>query len=293
MFMTNKIYYIYKITNNINGKIYIGKHMHHVQNKDTYFGSGVILKQAILKYNKENFTKEIIEYCDKENVAKREIYWIEYYNSFTPNGYNIAKGGNGGNSTNNTHIYTNGIVQKFLKESDEILEGFIKGALKYPDETKRLLSIKLKGNNKNQIPWNKGLHKDNNKVLENAKKAKNTIISSKILKGALNPRAKKFIFISPTNQIIEVIGNIKEFCTKNNFSYNTVKTFKDRGKIPTPKINISQARNNLIGWEVKTVSYDSVTEAKKARLEHRLKLKEANLLTKRQQTISKFNIGDK
>ena len=57
--------YIYKITNKINGKIYIGKHSTDNLN-DGYIGSGVVLKQAIKKYGVENFTKEIIEFCDKE-----------------------------------------------------------------------------------------------------------------------------------------------------------------------------------------------------------------------------------
>ena len=51
--------HIYKITNLINGKIYIGQHS--VSNiKYYYFGSGLILKQAIKKHGIENFEKKII-----------------------------------------------------------------------------------------------------------------------------------------------------------------------------------------------------------------------------------------
>lgn len=89
---------IYKTTNLINGKIYIGKDKY---NNENYLGSGKILKQAIQKYGRENFKKEIIEECENEKLwLEREIYWIEYFNS-TKVGYNIALGGNGGDTISN------------------------------------------------------------------------------------------------------------------------------------------------------------------------------------------------
>jgi group I intron endonuclease len=86
---------IYKTTNLINNKIYIGKDCY---NNPKYLGSGLLLNKAIKKYGKGNFKKEIIEHCStKEHLNEREIYWIEYYNSRDSNiGYNIAKGGHGG-----------------------------------------------------------------------------------------------------------------------------------------------------------------------------------------------------
>jgi hypothetical protein len=45
-------HYIYKTTNLINGKIYIGKRSHKNPEKDKYLGSGNVLKQAISKYGK-------------------------------------------------------------------------------------------------------------------------------------------------------------------------------------------------------------------------------------------------
>lgn len=87
---------IYKTTNLINNKIYIGKDK---KNNSKYLGSGKILKRAIKKYGQENFKKEILETCiDLEHLNEREKYWIEV---LTPD-YNIAKGGDGGDTfTNN------------------------------------------------------------------------------------------------------------------------------------------------------------------------------------------------
>ena len=90
--------YIYKTTNIINNKIYIGQHKSNVFDK-LYIGSGNILHLAINKYGIDNFKCEVLEWCvDKESLNKAEIYWINYYNSYDHKiGYNIAQGGSGGN----------------------------------------------------------------------------------------------------------------------------------------------------------------------------------------------------
>jgi hypothetical protein len=85
---------IYKTTNLINNKIYIGKDRY---NNPAYMGSGRNLKLAVKKYGKENFVKEILEHCtSKQHMNEREIYWISYYNSREHEiGYNIAPGSGG------------------------------------------------------------------------------------------------------------------------------------------------------------------------------------------------------
>ena len=94
--------YIYKITNNINGKIYIGKTMRsikqrwkeHLANIKKEECKNRPLYRAINKYGVENFSIEKIEECSDIILSDREKYWIEYYNSFK-NGYNATKGGDG------------------------------------------------------------------------------------------------------------------------------------------------------------------------------------------------------
>lgn len=89
--------YIYKTTNLVNGKIYIGQHKKD-KFDNNYIGSGIYLTRAINKYGFENFFCEIIDKCSSQNeLNEKEIYWIEYYNSRNPKiGYNLHKGGLGG-----------------------------------------------------------------------------------------------------------------------------------------------------------------------------------------------------
>ncbi len=85
---------IYRTTNKINGKQYIG---YDTKNNPRYYGSGKLIKRALKKYGKENFIKEIIEdnINDFDLLKQREIHWIKIFNTKVPNGYNLADGGGG------------------------------------------------------------------------------------------------------------------------------------------------------------------------------------------------------
>ena len=93
--------FVYITTNHVNGKQYIGQRKYDKQGKwKEYLGSGIILSRAIEKYGIKNFSKEIIEECKTKKILnEREIYWINYYNAVeSDNFYNIASGGDGGNT---------------------------------------------------------------------------------------------------------------------------------------------------------------------------------------------------
>ena len=93
--------FVYITTNHVNGKQYIGQRKYDKQGKwKEYLGSGIILSRAIEKYGIENFSKEIIAECKTKKILNdREIYWINYYNAVeSDNFYNIASGGDGGNT---------------------------------------------------------------------------------------------------------------------------------------------------------------------------------------------------
>jgi hypothetical protein len=84
---------IYKITNKVNSKIYVGYHSTNDLNDD-YFGSGVALKRAIEKYGKDSFFKEILYVYDNEKLAlekEKEIVNENFVSSDL--NYNLTVGG--------------------------------------------------------------------------------------------------------------------------------------------------------------------------------------------------------
>lgn len=95
---------IYKITNKRNGKLYIGqtrqspkarfnRHITRALNELDY---NYLLCNAIRKHGAESFEFEVIEtITNEEDLDNRERYWIEYYDTLMPNGYNMTAGGGG------------------------------------------------------------------------------------------------------------------------------------------------------------------------------------------------------
>ena len=89
---------IYKFTNKINNKIYIGQSK-NIENRyirhlyDAKRGSKTMLHQAIRKYGIENFSFDIIAECAIDELNYKEKYYIEYFNSIMPYGYNMQSGG--------------------------------------------------------------------------------------------------------------------------------------------------------------------------------------------------------
>ena len=89
------VHTIYKITNKVNGKIYIGKHScYSIDEEDDYMGSGKLIKKSIEKYGIENFKKEILFVFDDEIMAyekEKEIVNEEFLKR--EDVYNLIIGG--------------------------------------------------------------------------------------------------------------------------------------------------------------------------------------------------------
>lgn len=104
----NAIGYIYITKNLIDGRKYIGQH-HSRYFDSSYLGSGKILKQAIDKYGRENFTTEILEWCASDDeLAEKEKSWIGKANAVESREYyNILPGGPGGSIVwrNESHVW--------------------------------------------------------------------------------------------------------------------------------------------------------------------------------------------
>ena len=109
--------YIYKIINNVNGKVYIGKtafsinkrFQEHCQDAFRIRNEKRPLYAAMRKYGTDAFSISLIEECDDAIVADREAYWIRVYKAYST-GYNATLGGDG------KFLYDHEAIANRLKE---------------------------------------------------------------------------------------------------------------------------------------------------------------------------------
>ena len=159
---------IYKITNTINNKVYIGQTVRK-GGFDARYGAGTgnikfthnkHLKRSIEKYGVENFTidKEFDKANSQEELDEKEKYWISYYNALNPNyGYNKKEGGSGGKLNAETKLH-------ILKQSH--------GGLKpiYCPNTNEVFLCSTDASKKYNISDNMILNMCNNKYSKRRKK---------------------------------------------------------------------------------------------------------------------------
>lgn len=114
-----KIYYLYKITNKVNNKLYIGVTSNLTERKKAHFynrsqKTRSLIKNAIDKYGEENFIFEVVCIGEKDYIYNLEAKAVEAYLTQSPNGYNIKPGGDGGpghthdSKINDTPVYVTG-----------------------------------------------------------------------------------------------------------------------------------------------------------------------------------------
>jgi len=200
------MYIVYKTTNKINNKYYIG--IHKINNKyDGYLGSGKILIKAIKKYGKENFTKEILfKSKSKQKALNKEK---ELVNSNTINDklcYNLKIGGEGGWDFINKKIKED---EDFLKKRSKnislsIQKLYDNGILTGWSHAKR----------DDYVPWNKGknisdIHKQ--RISENN--------ASKLSDDVINKRMEDY------NNIDKKRGYVTKLAKMWNISHTQVRRF--------------------------------------------------------------------
>lgn len=178
---------IYKITNTINGNLYIGKttrdiHARFKQHCLKNSPSCMPIASAIKKYGKENFSIELL--FKAENLKELNIKEIEFISLLKPH-YNIAPGGEGG--------------------------ALFKGKT-HSAETKKIIAEKRKG------------HKDSAETI--AKKSKSRQQwkhKPESIKKWVDKQTKNWIFLTPEN-ILTSVFNLKKFCIDNKLSYTIMQS---------------------------------------------------------------------
>jgi group I intron endonuclease len=140
---------VYKITNNINGKAYIGQTINSVQERfRTHCGAYSEGKcpaiwSAIQNYGKDNFTIELLwsePGCDKNRLDSKEIEMISTYNTIVPNGYNLMEGGCGSRHNEESKKKISVAKKKLWEEKGEEIRAQIRER-GVSDETRLKISI--------------------------------------------------------------------------------------------------------------------------------------------------------
>lgn len=131
-------YGIYKITNKVNGKMYIGQHITDDLD-DGYLGSGLVIKNAVKKYGPDSFTKEWLEFAENaEDLNYLERIYVDEEWLARPDTYNLILGGTGGWGYVNAHEL--GKTEEVRRKKSESMKGKT-----HSHETKMKISKARKG----------------------------------------------------------------------------------------------------------------------------------------------------
>lgn len=190
--------FIYKITNLINGKIYIGQTTTTLEKRwkrhtwtCTQKNPRMAITHAINKYGKENFTIELIYTASSiSELNEKEIFYIKLFDSLSPNGYNLSIGG-----MNRVHSEE---TRKKISESN-------KGRI-VSDETRRKSSESHKGFKVTEET------KEKLRIANTGKK-----VSEKTRLLCSEKLAKTYTLVSPTGELV-TFTNMTKFCKENNLS---------------------------------------------------------------------------
>ena len=126
-----RTYYIYKATNKINGKSYVGQtcdfHSRVWQHQRCYEKEDCDFHRAIKEFGFDNFSWEIIETCESEDRAcELEKYYIEKFNTYR-DGYNMTKGGKGAPYHNARAVVLLTLDGQYIKRYDSAMDAEIDG----------------------------------------------------------------------------------------------------------------------------------------------------------------------
>jgi group I intron endonuclease len=152
---------VYKITNVINGKVYIGQSINikarwkdHVNSLNRKDSNSVLLQRAWNKYGEDNFSFEVLELCTEAMLDEIEIKYIELYDACN-HGYNIESGGN---------------LNKHLSETTKQKIREARFGRRHSKETRQKMSQSKIGVNNNM--YGKNHSKESKRKMSESKKGK-------------------------------------------------------------------------------------------------------------------------
>jgi group I intron endonuclease len=149
---------IYKAVNKINGKVYVGQTVRPLRKRITdHLQQNSPIGRALRKYGLSSFIFSTLSTCcSKSEMDTKEKTWISFYNSKTPNGYNLADGGGGAIGYHHTEeakrkcsIKNKGRKKPWLSERNRINRGekHPNFGIRQTEESKYKRSISMLGKN--------------------------------------------------------------------------------------------------------------------------------------------------
>ena len=204
--------YTYKITNKLNGKYYIGIHRGYIN--DSYMGSGKLIKNAIKKYGKENFTKEIIKiHASIEEAWKYEKFLVDEYEVQNDMSYNIMIGGRGGWEHVDLKGENNPMKRpEVAKKVASTLSKLRKNNKKYDEISKKNLLKAIESNTGKKKPKHSEFM---------ALKLKELWKDKKFRKKFKESNSEKYTLISPTGNIFENVY-LTDICKEYLLPFTTL-----------------------------------------------------------------------
>lgn len=223
------MYTVYKTTNTVNGRYYIGAHKTN-DLEDNYLGSGLAIKRAIKYYGRNKFIKETLAVVNTEQEMyniEREL--IEQHIS-DPLCYNLMEGGVGGfaHINNQRHIYTNP-----MKDPAIVAKNIQSRRMGYGSDPVRVAARAeiCKQNVRKAIAYNTGRKRPQQSKIMKEKSALYEFWSNK--EEARDKIASVFEVISPTGEIYNT-NRLEDFCREYGLCYvsvwNTSRTHKPVSK---------------------------------------------------------------